>query len=60
MVKLPTRKDDKGWQKVSVRVAVWRKLRLLAAQRDMSLGDLIADLVGEEEVDLSAEQGPTE
>jgi len=57
MIRLP-KKDNKGWQTLHVRVEVWRKLRLLAAERDTTLGELIAELVEKEGQVL--EQKPSE
>lgn len=57
MIRL-SKKDNKGWQTLHVRVEVWRKLRLLAADRDTTLGELIAQLVEKEGQVL--EQKPSE
>ena len=60
VLKSAMKKDDKSWQKISVRVAIWRKLRLLAAERDTTLGELVAELVEKEEAGSNVEREPAE
>ena len=56
MLQSTSMKADDDWQTLHVRVAVWRKLRLLAVQRDKTLGELIAELVERETAEADLEK----